>query len=95
AAAPSATTDSRFGGRYIVFVRRNGETRAVPITTGLSDLDYSEVTSGLTDRDSVLILPSAGLLQSQQEFKQRIQRVTGGGIPGMQNRSSTPQSRGR
>jgi HlyD family secretion protein len=92
-AGQSAAPDSRFSGHYVVFVRRGGETRAVPITTGLSDLDYAEVTSGLTEQDSVLILPSAGLLQSQQEFKQRIQRVTGGGIPGMQ--SKTPQSRGR
>jgi HlyD family secretion protein len=82
-----AAPDTRFGGRYIVFVRRGGETRAVNISTGLSDLDYSEVVSGLTDQDSVLILPSASLVQSQQQFKERIQRVAGGGIPGMSNQS--------
>lgn len=76
--------DTRFGGRYIVFVRRNGETRAVNIQTGLSDLDYSEVTSGLTEADSVVLLPSASLVNAQKDAATRIQRMTGGGgIPGM------------
>lgn len=76
--------DTRFGGGYIVFVRRNGETQAVNITTGLTDLDYSEVVSGLTEQDSVVILPSASLITAQKEAATRIQRITGGGgIPGM------------
>jgi HlyD family secretion protein len=76
--------DTRFGGRYIVFVRRNGEIKAVNITTGLTDLDYSEVTSGLTEQDSVVLLPSASLVNAQKEAATRIQRMTGGGgIPGM------------
>jgi HlyD family secretion protein len=81
------STDTRFGGDYIVFVVRGGQPVATRIRTGLTDLDYSEVTSGLTERDSVLILPSASLIQSQQEFKQRVRRMTGGGIPGMQSQS--------
>jgi HlyD family secretion protein len=76
--------DTRFGGRYIVFIRRNGEIKAVNITTGLTDLDYSEVTSGLTEQDSVILLPSASLVNAQKEAATRIQRMTGGGgIPGM------------
>jgi HlyD family secretion protein len=77
-------SDPRFGGRFVVFVRRQGQPLAVNVTTGLTDLDYSEVLSGLTESDSVLILPSASLVQSQKEMTQRMQRVTGGGgIPGM------------
>jgi HlyD family secretion protein len=80
-------TDTRFGGRYIVFVRREGKPFAVNVATGLTDLDYSEVMSGLTMQDSVLILPSTSLVESQKEFNERMQRVTGGGgIPGL----STP-----
>ena len=60
----------------------------MPIRTGLSDLDYSEVTSGLTDGDTVLVLPSASLVQSQQQFKQRFQNVTGGGLPGLRQQQS-------
>ncbi len=85
--------DNRFSGRYIVFVRRNGETRAVNITTGLTDLDYSEVVSGLTEQDSVVILPSASLVNAQKETTQRIQRMTGGGgIPGMTSGSNRPST---
>ena len=81
------------GGSYVVFVARNGKPEAVPIRTGLSDLDYAEVVSGLNESDSVLILPSASLIQSQKEFTQRIQRMTGGGLPGMSSNSSKSSTR--
>ncbi|HYL21216.1 MAG TPA: efflux RND transporter periplasmic adaptor subunit [Gemmatimonadales bacterium] len=71
------------GNSYIVFVRRAGTIVALPIRTGLSDQDYIEVTAGLSDKDTVLVLPSASLVQSQQQFKQRFQNVTGGGLPGL------------
>jgi HlyD family secretion protein len=93
--ARTAGPDTRFGGTYIVFVRREGKPVATNIATGLTDLDYSEVTSGLTEQDSVLLLPSASLVQAQKEFTQRIQRMTGGGgIPGMssQNQSGSKSS---
>jgi HlyD family secretion protein len=87
--------DSRFAGRYIVFVRQGGKPVARNVSTGLTDLDYTEVTSGLTESDSVLVLPSASLVQEQKEFIERVQRVTGGGgIPGMssQNQSGSKAS---
>ncbi len=63
---------------------------AVWIRTGLTDLDYSEVVEGLQPTDSVLVLPSASLVQSQQETQERINRVTGGGgVPGMQQQGTT------
>src|SRR5213078_2859832 len=65
--------NARGGNSYIVFVRRTGNVVALPIKTGLSDQDYVEVTSGLTERDTVLVLPSASLVQSQQQFRQRFQ----------------------
>lgn len=86
-------TDSRFGGRYIVFVRRNGAPVAVNVSTGLTDLDYAEVTSGLNENDSVLILPSTSLVESTKEFNERMQRLTGGGgIPGLSSPGSTTGS---
>ena len=76
--------DFQFGGDYIVFALKGGQPTPVYIRTGLTDLDYSEVTSGLTLQDSVLVLPSASLVQSQQEMKSRINQMTGGGaVPGM------------
>jgi HlyD family secretion protein len=71
--------------RYIVFARRNGQPTPVWIRTGLTDLDHSEVLEGLTESDSVFVLPSASLVQSQQESRERVNRITGGGgVPGMQ-----------
>ena len=76
----------QFGGDYIVFVSRDGQPTPVFVRTGLTDLDYSEVVSGLSANDSVLLLPSASLLQAQQEWRDRMQRMTGGsGVPGMQS----------
>jgi HlyD family secretion protein len=82
-------------GRYIVFVKRNGQPKPVWIRTGLTDLDYSEVTQGLDRGDSVYVLPSASLVQSQQDMKQRFTQMTGGGgVPGMRAQTSTPPGGG-
>lgn len=82
--------DSRLGGSFIVFVKRGDSIRPMRVKTGLTDLEYSEVISGLQEGDSVLVLPSASLVQSQQEFKDRINRFTGGGsVPGMKATPTT------
>jgi HlyD family secretion protein len=70
------------GGNYIVFAMRNGEPTPVPIRTGLTDLDYSEVVRGLVAADTVLIMPSASLIAQQQEFQERVQQRAGG-LPGV------------
>jgi HlyD family secretion protein len=79
-----------FGGTYVVFVLRDGKPTPVEIRTGLTDLDYSEVRSGLTATDTVLVLPSASLIASQQEMQDRMNRRMGGGaVPGMQRQTTT------
>ena len=78
------------GASYIVFVLRGGKITAVPIRTGLTDQDYIEVARGLTQQDTVLVLPSASLVQSQQQFRQRFQNVTGGGLPGVRQQQAQP-----
>lgn len=78
---------------YIVFTMRGGKPVPVAIRTGLTDQDYIEVTSGLSDRDTVLVLPSASLVQAQQQFKQRFQSVTGGGLPGMRQQTQSAPAR--
>lgn len=87
------TTITDLAGRYVVFVMRDGVPTAVRIRTGLTDMDYSEVLSGLMASDSVLVLPSAALVQSQQELQQRIQERTGGALPGMTGGGARPPGR--
>ena len=78
------------GGSYIVFVLRDGRPTPVVIKTGLTDLDYIEVLEGLNENDTVIVLPSASLVASQDEMRERINRMTGGGgIPGMQQQTPT------
>ncbi|HEU4928264.1 MAG TPA: efflux RND transporter periplasmic adaptor subunit [Candidatus Krumholzibacteria bacterium] len=85
---------ARFGGRrnsYIVFVLRDAHPTPVMVRTGLTDLDYVEVLDGLTESDTVLVLPSASLVASQEEMRQRIERMTGGsGLPGVQQQQTQP-----
>jgi HlyD family secretion protein len=77
---------------YIVFTLKNGKPTPVQIRTGLTDLDYIEVVSGLTEQDTVLVLPSASLLNAQRDMQQRMRQVTGGGLPGVQQQQpTTPQ----
>jgi HlyD family secretion protein len=76
------------GHPYIVFALRDGTPTPVRIRAGLTDLDYSEVVAGLSESDSVLVLPSASLVRSQERLRDRIRRFTGGGLPGL--RSSKP-----
>jgi HlyD family secretion protein len=78
---------------YIVFVLRNGQPTAVNVRTGLTDLDYIEVVSGLTEQDTVLVLPSASLLNAQRDMRDRMRNVTGGGLPGLQQQTPTTGQR--
>jgi HlyD family secretion protein len=78
---------------YIVFVLRKGKATAVNVRTGLTDLDYIEVVSGLTEQDTVLVLPSASLLNAQRDMRERTQRMTGGGLPGLQQQTPTTGQR--
>jgi HlyD family secretion protein len=55
---PPAGPAASGGGRYIVFAQRAGKITAVPIRTGLTDQDYIEVTSGLSEQDTVIVLSS-------------------------------------
>jgi HlyD family secretion protein len=76
---------------YIVFTLKQGKPTPVQIRTGLTDLDYVEVVSGLTEQDTVLVLPSASLVNAQRDMQQRMRNITGGGLPGVQQQTTTQQ----
>jgi len=65
-----------YGGRYWTFVQRDGKPFAVNVDTGLTNLDYNEVLSGLKEGDQVILLPSAGLLASQARDRERMRRFS-------------------
>jgi len=71
----------RFASRYWVFIDEPDVPKAVSIDTGLTDLDYSEVLSGLDVEDRVLLLPSSGLIQSQQRLQAQMRKFMS--MPGM------------
>lgn len=71
----------QFGRRYWVFVQENGAFIPRWVSTGLTDLEYSEVLDGLDADVEVVLLPSSGLVEAQQRFRERMRRFTG--MPGM------------
>jgi hypothetical protein len=72
---------------------KSGKPAPVYVQTGLTDLDYSEVKVGLAQGDSVLLLPSASLVQSQQQLQQRMS--ANAGLPGQSRPASNAPAGGR
>jgi len=68
--------------RHITFVLRGGKPTPVHVTTGLTDLDYTELLGGLAEGDTVLVLPTASLVKQLQRQQAKAQK-RGGGLPGV------------
>jgi HlyD family secretion protein len=85
-----ADPDYRYSNRYWVFQQRDGKPVAVPVMTGLTDLDYNEVVDGLKAGDVVYLLPSSGLVETQQRFQQQMRQFTG--MPGMTGGRQQPRN---
>jgi hypothetical protein len=62
----------QFGGDYWVIALRNDQPIPVAVKTGLTDLEYSEIVSGLQPGDRVLLLPSTSLFEQQERLQQFI-----------------------
>ncbi len=75
----------QYGGRYWAFVERDGKPVAVVVDTGLTDLEYNEVTGGLAPGDTVILLPSTGQLNLQARQGEMMRRFSV--MPGSGNRS--------
>ena len=79
AAAPSA--DYLFGGEYWVVAMRGDQPVPVAVKTGLTDLEYSEIISGLEPGDRVLLLPSTSLYEQQERLQEFINQRFGSTTP--------------
>lgn len=80
-----AASDYRFGGNFWMVVETDGELDIVNVRAGLTDLDYVEIISGLDTKHKVLILPSAHLVETQEQLQRFINRRVGG-VPGINTR---------
>jgi hypothetical protein len=64
--------DYQFGGDYWVVAMRDGEPVPLPVRTGVTDLEYSEIVAGLGPDDEVLLLPSSSLFEQQEALQKFI-----------------------
>jgi HlyD family secretion protein len=79
-------TDYRFGGDFwVVMQDADGSSRVSNVRAGLTDLDRVEVIAGLNEGDRVLILPSAHLVETQEQLQSWITRRVGS-VPGIGTR---------
>jgi HlyD family secretion protein len=81
AARPRATSDYLFGGEYWVVALRGTEVVPLAVKTGLTDLEYSEIVSGLEPGDKVLLLPSTSLYEQQERLQEFINQRFGSTTP--------------
>jgi HlyD family secretion protein len=75
--------DAAGGESRVTFLLRKGRVTPVHVVAGLTDLDYTEVLSGLTEGDTVLVLPTAGLVAALRKQQRKAQSRTAGGLPGL------------
>ena len=71
-----------FRAEYWVLVIREFGPEPAWVRTGMSDFEYSVVETGLEESEEVLLLPSAGLYESQSTLRDWMRRRAGG-LPGI------------
>ena len=87
---PGAETPAlQLGGKLWVVGVRDGKRLPVPVETGVTDLDRVEITGGLAEGDRVLLLPSASLVETQQQIQNFASHR--GGIPGITQQGAGAQ----
>jgi HlyD family secretion protein len=89
--APAAGGNYLFGGDYWVVALRGDKMVPTAVKTGLTDLEYSEVISGLSPGDRVLLLPSASLYEQQERLQQFISQRVGSGTPFQSQSQGSPR----
>jgi HlyD family secretion protein len=64
----------------VVFVKVGDKYTAHLVRVGISDFDYTEVLSGVTEGERVALLGAAVLQAQREQQQQRIRAGTGGGL---------------
>jgi len=81
----SPSAGYKFGSSFWVVAERDGKRVPVRVHTGITDLDRAEIVDGLKEGDTVLMLPSSHLVETQQQLQSFITRRVGG-VPGIGQR---------
>jgi HlyD family secretion protein len=64
-------------------VEKAGAISAVKVTLGLSDWEYTEVKSGLSGDEQIVLVSAAQQVQAQQQQADRMKQRMSGPVPGM------------
>ncbi len=76
----------------LVFVADSNSYTPRVVRVGASNLDYTEIVSGLQEGEKVALLSVAQAAATRAQQNERMRTMTGGGMPGMQQRP--PQAGG-
>jgi HlyD family secretion protein len=59
--------------KYVLAIK-NGVPAPVPVETGVSNFDFVELKSGLSEGDSVLVVSVSQMMQDREAWKERMSR---------------------
>jgi HlyD family secretion protein len=68
------------GGPMVVFVKKGDKYTPQPVRVGISDFDYTEILSGVTQGEQVALLGAAVLQAQREQLQSRVRAGTGGGL---------------
>jgi HlyD family secretion protein len=68
------------GGPMMVFVKKGDKYSPRPVRVGISDFDYTEILSGVTQGEQVALLGAAVLQAQREQIQSRVRAGTGGGL---------------
>jgi HlyD family secretion protein len=77
----------------LVFVLESGKFKPRVIRTGATNLDYTEVVSGLNEGEQVAMLSVAQAAAQRAQANERMRSMTGGGVPGAVPGGAQPRGR--
>jgi HlyD family secretion protein len=71
------------GGPGVLFIQSGEQVAPVKVTLGMSDWDFTEVKSGLTGDEKVVLVAAAQLSAQQQQQTDRMKQRMSGPVPGV------------
>jgi HlyD family secretion protein len=63
-----------------VFVKKGDKYSPRPVRVGISDFDYTEILSGVTQGEQVALLGAAVLQAQREQVQSRVRAGAGGGL---------------